>query len=161
MVGATSLERAWARIRRRAEQFPDQWEGQDLVGEEPQRVLAARRSPRRALVTANFPAVSRWSPADRPAGLSVVAMSGNMSRGQAAVISQLAPDRSAPITFVGDGDPMGLHAYVTLRVHLGVGSPDPALGSARPPTSRSRGAAARDERRRASPGPPGGKCSAR
>jgi hypothetical protein len=49
----------------------------------------------------------------------IVAASGIVTRPQAAILEKLASDTSAPIAFVGDADPMGLHTYVSLRVHLG------------------------------------------
>ena len=49
----------------------------------------------------------------------LVAASGIVTRPQAAILEKLASDKSAPIAFVGDADPMGLHTYASLRGHLG------------------------------------------
>lgn len=114
-----ALEQSWQRVRRLAERYPDGWLGQDLVGDAPLRVFAGAGVPRRVLVVTKQPALIRWPKSDWPSGLVLVAASGIVTRPQAAVLEKLASDRSAPIAFVGDADPMALHTYACLRVHLG------------------------------------------
>jgi hypothetical protein len=114
-----ALEQSWLRVRRLAEKYPDEWEGQDLVGEDPLRVFAGEQAPRRVLVVTKAPALRRWERTDWPAGLVVVAAVGMLTRAQAAVLGRLASVTSAPIAFVGDADPMALHTYLCLRVYLG------------------------------------------
>jgi DNA topoisomerase VI subunit A len=113
------VERSWSRVRQLAERHPDQWEGQDLVGEAPLRVFVGQRAARRVLVVTKEAALRRWNRSDWPVGLLVVVASGMITRAQAAVLAELAIDRSLPIAFVGDADPMSLHTYLSLRAHLG------------------------------------------
>src|SRR5262245_60372197 len=75
--------------------------------------------PRRVLVVTKEAPLRRWRRSDWPGGLVLVVASGIVTRPQAAILERLASDRSAPIAFVGDADPMGLHTYVSLRGHLG------------------------------------------
>ena len=118
-MGTRALEQSWQQVRRLAERHPDDWLGQDLVGDDPLRIFAGARVPRRVLVVTKEAAAMRWPKLDRPGGLVLVVASGIVTRPQAAILEKLASDRSAPIAFVGDADPMGLHTYVSLRVHLG------------------------------------------
>ncbi len=118
-MGPRALEQSWLRVRRLAEQHPKDWEGQDLVGDAPLRVFAGARAPRRVLVVTKEAPIVRWDRSDWPAGLVVVVAAGMLTRAQAAILGQLAADTSVPIAFVGDADPMDLHTYLCLRVHLG------------------------------------------
>lgn len=118
-MGIRALEQSWQQVRRLAERHPDGWLGQDLVGDDPLRIFAGAGVPRRVLVVTKAPAAIRWPTSDWPRGLVLVVASGIVTRPQAAIIERLASDRSAPIAFVGDADPMGLHTYVSLRGHLG------------------------------------------
>jgi hypothetical protein len=118
-MGIRALEQSWQQVRRLAEQHPDDWLGQDLVGDAPLRVFAGAGVPRRVLVVTKEPVLRRWPNSDWPSGLVLVAASGIVTRPQAAILERLASDKSAPIAFVGDADPMGLHTYISLRVHLG------------------------------------------
>jgi hypothetical protein len=119
VTGIRALEQSWQKVRRLAERHPDDWLGHDLVGDEPLRIFAGAGVPRRVLVVTKEPALIRWRKADWPSGLVLVAASGIVTRPQAAILERLASDRSAPIAFVGDADPMGMHTYLSLRVHLG------------------------------------------
>jgi hypothetical protein len=83
------------------------------------RIFAGAGVPRRVLVVTKEAAATRWPTSDWPRGLVVVVASGIVTRPQAAILDKLASDRSAPIPFVGDADPMGLHTYASLRNHLG------------------------------------------
>ena len=118
-MGPRALEQSWQQVRRLAARHPNDWLGQDLVGDAPLRIFAGAGVPRRVLVVTKEPALIRWPKSDWPTGLVLVAASGIVTRPQAAILENLASDRSAPIAFVGDADPMGLHTYVSLRVHLG------------------------------------------
>ena len=118
-MGTRELEQSWQEVRRLAEQQDDEWKGEDLVGDEPLRIFAGARVPRRVLVVTTEAAARRWPNSDWPSGLVLVVASGIVTRPQAAILEKLASDRSAPIAFVGDADPMGLHTYVSLRGHLG------------------------------------------
>jgi DNA topoisomerase VI subunit A len=118
-MGTRALEQSWLEVRRLAEQHPDDWEGQDLEGDAPLRIFAGSRAPRRVLVVTKEAVLKRWPKSDWPGGLVVVVASGIVTRPQAAVLEKLASDRSVPIAFVGDADPMGLHTYASLRGHLG------------------------------------------
>ena len=118
-MGTRALEQSWQQVRRLAEKHADDWEGQDLVGDSPLRIFAGSRVPRRVLVVTKEAPLKRWPKSDWPSGLVVVAASGIVTRPQAAIIEKLASDTSAPIAFVGDADPMGLHTYASLRGHLG------------------------------------------
>jgi len=118
-MGTRVLEQSWQQVRRLAERHPDGWLGQNLVGDAPLRIFAGARVPRRVLVVTKEAAAIRWPISDWPSGLVVVVASGIVTRPQAAILEKLASDRSAPIAFVGDADPMGLHTYVSLRAHLG------------------------------------------
>jgi hypothetical protein len=117
-MSARALEQSWQQVRRLAERHPG-WLGQDLLGDAPLRIFAGARVPRRVLVVTKEAAAIRWPISDWPSGLVVVVASGIVTRPQAAILEKLASDRSAPIAFVGDADPMGLHTYVSLRGHLG------------------------------------------
>lgn len=114
-----ALEQSWRKVRRLAEKHPGEWLGQDLDGDEGLRFYAGAGVPRRVLVTTKAPALWRWPRPDWPSGLVCVAAVGNITRPQAAIIEKLASDGSVPIPFVGDADPMALHTYASLRVHLG------------------------------------------
>jgi hypothetical protein len=118
-MGTRALEQSWQQVRRLAERYPDDWLGQDLVGDAPLRIFAGAGVPRRVLVVTKQPALIRWPKSDWPSGLVLVAASGIVTRPQAAILEKLASDKSAPIAFVGDADPMGLHTYASLRGHLG------------------------------------------
>lgn len=118
-MGTRALEQSWQQVRRLAEQHADDWEGQDLVGDAPLRIFAGARVPRRVLVVTKEAILKRWRNSDWPSALVLVVASGIVTRPQAAILEKLASDRSAPIAFVGDADPMGLHTYVSLRGHLG------------------------------------------
>jgi hypothetical protein len=118
-MGTRALEQSWQEVRLLAEQYPDDWLGQDLVGDAPLRIFPGAGVPRRVLVVTKEAPLRRWPKSDWPSGLVLVAASGIVTRPQAAILEKLASDRSAPIAFVGDADPMGLHTYVSLRVHLG------------------------------------------
>ncbi len=118
-MGTRALEQSWQEVRRLAEQYPDDWLGQDLVGDAPLRIFAGAGVPRRVLVVTKQPALIRWPKSDWPSGLVLVAASGIVTRPQAAILEKLASDKSAPIAFVGDADPMGLH---TVRRHLRCGA---------------------------------------
>ena len=118
-MGIRALEQSWRQVRRLAEKQADDWDGQDLVGDSPLRIFAGSRVPRRVLVVTKEAPLKRWPKSDWPSGLVVVAASGIVTRPQAAIIEKLASDTSAPIAFVGDADPMGLHTYASLRGHLG------------------------------------------
>jgi DNA topoisomerase VI subunit A len=118
-MGTRALEQSWQQVRRLAEQHADDWEGQDLVGDAPLRIFAGARVPRRVLVVTKEAVLKRWRKSDWPSGLVLVVASGIVTRPQAAILEKLASDTSAPIAFVGDADPMGLHTYVSLRGHLG------------------------------------------
>src|SRR5262249_15467476 len=85
----------------------------------PLRIFAGAGVPRRVLVVTKQPALIRWPKSDWPSGLVLVAASGIVTRPQAAILEKLASDKSAPIAFVGDADPMGVHTYASLRGHLG------------------------------------------
>src|SRR5262245_66045096 len=117
-MSTRALEQSWQQVRRLAERHPG-WLGQDLVGDAPLGIFAGARLPRRVLVVTKNAAAIRWPISDWPSGLVVVVASGIVTRSQAAVLRKLASDRSAPVAFVGDADPMGLHTYVSLRGHLG------------------------------------------
>lgn len=119
MTGVQALERSWLRVRRLAERYPDQWGGEDLLGEDPLRVFAGARNPRRVLVATSEAALKRWERSEWPPGLVVVVAAGMLSHAQASVIGGLATKSSVPIAFVGDAGPMGLHTYLSLRGHLG------------------------------------------
>lgn len=114
-----AMEQSWLRVRRLAERYPDEWGGEDLVGEDSLQVFAGVRPPRRVLVVTSEAAVKRWERTDWPADLAVVVVAGRLTRAQAAVLGGLAPDTSAPIAFIGNASPMGLHTYLSLRVYLG------------------------------------------
>ncbi|MET0554439.1 MAG: hypothetical protein ABW221_15450 [Vicinamibacteria bacterium] len=114
-----ALEQSWHQVRRLAERHPGEWLGEDLVGDAPLRVFAGAGVPRRVLVVTKEAALIRWPKSEWPSGLVLVAAAGIVTRPQAAVLERLASDRSAPIAFVGDADPMGLHTYASLRRHLG------------------------------------------
>jgi hypothetical protein len=120
-MGTRALEQSWQLVRRLAEQHPDDWhEGYDLVGDSPLRIFGAGAGvPRRVLVVTNQPVVHRWRKSDWPTGLVIVVTAGIVTRPQAAILERLASDKSAPIAFVGDADPMGLHTYASLRGYLG------------------------------------------
>jgi len=118
-MGTRALEQSWQEVRRLAEQYPDDWLGQDLVGDAPLPIFAGKGVPRRVLVVTNQPVVHRWRKSDWPNGLVIVVTAGIVTRPQAAILEKLASDKSAPIAFVGDADPMGLHTYASLRGHLG------------------------------------------
>jgi hypothetical protein len=117
--GTRALEQSWQRVRRLAARYPDDWLGEDLLGDAPLRVFAGAGVPRRVLVVTKEAALIRWPKSDWPSGLVLVAASGIVTRPQAAILKNLASDRSAPIGFVGDADPMALHTYASLRGHLG------------------------------------------
>lgn len=119
MLGTRRLERSWSRVRALAKQYPDQWGGEDLQGEDPLRIYAGVRRPRRVLVVTSEPALKRWGRAEWPPELVVVVAAGMVSKAQASVIAGLAPDVSPPIAFVGNAGPMGLHTYLSLRGYLG------------------------------------------
>src|SRR5437870_4285176 len=118
-MGTRALEQSWQQVRRLAERHPDDWLGQDLVGDAPLRIFAGAGVPRRVLVVTKEAPLRRWPKSDWPSGLVLVAASGIVTRPQAAILEKLASDKSLPIAFVGDADPMGLHTYVSLRGHLG------------------------------------------
>jgi hypothetical protein len=120
-MGARALERSWQQVQGLVERHPDDWhEGYDLVGDSPLRIFGAGAGvPRRVLVVTNQPVVHRWRKSDWPSGLVIVVTAGIVTRPQAAILAKLASDKSAPIAFVGDADPMGLHTYASLRGHLG------------------------------------------
>jgi hypothetical protein len=117
-MGIRALEQSWQQVRRLAERHPG-WLGQDLVGDDPLRIFAGAGVPRRVLVVTKEAVAIRWPISDWPRGLVVVVASGIVTRRQAAILEKLASDRAAPIAFVGDADPMGLHTYVSLRTYLG------------------------------------------
>ena len=119
MTSARALEQSWLRVRRLAKRYPDGWGGEDLVGEGPLLVFTGTQGGRRVLVVTGEAALKRWERSDWPAGLVVVVAAGMLTRAQAAVIGDLASDKSVPIAFVGGADPMALHTYLTLRLHLG------------------------------------------
>ncbi len=115
-----ALDESWERVRRLVERHPKDWEGQDLGGEAALRVFASgQRPPRRVLVVTKEAPVRRWSRSDWPPGLVVVVASGNLTRPQVAALGALASDKSVPVVFVGDADPMALHTFQCLRVYLG------------------------------------------
>jgi hypothetical protein len=118
-MGTRALEQSWQQVRRLAERHHKDWLGQDLVGDAPLRIFAGAGVPRRVLVVTKEAALRRWPKSDWPRGLVLVAASGIVTRPQAAILERLASDKSAPIAFVGDADPMGLHTFASLRVHLG------------------------------------------
>src|SRR5262245_51345448 len=120
-MGARALEQSWQQVRRLVEHHPDDWqEGYDLVGDSPLRIFGAGAGvPRRVLVVTNQPVVHRWRKSAWPSGLVIVVTAGIVTRPQAAILEKLASDKSAPIAFVGDADPVGLHTYASLRGHLG------------------------------------------
>jgi hypothetical protein len=118
-MGTRTLEQSWQQVRRLAEQHADDWDGQDLVGDAPLQIYAGSGVPRRVLVVTKEAPLKRWPKSDWPSGLVLVVASGIVTRPQAAILEKLASDRSVPIAFVGDADPMGLHTYVSLRGHLG------------------------------------------
>jgi hypothetical protein len=119
--GTRALEQSWQQVRRLVEQYPDDWhEGYDLVGDFPLRIFGAGAGvPRRVLVVTTEAVAKRWPNSDWPSGLVIVVTAGIVTRPQAAVLEKLASDRSVPIAFVGDAEPMGLHTYASLRGHLG------------------------------------------
>ncbi|HSN91249.1 MAG TPA: hypothetical protein VLS93_08465 [Anaeromyxobacteraceae bacterium] len=118
-VDRRAVARSWTRVRQLADRYPDQWEGQDLAGDGPLRVFAGARTPRRVLVVTKEAVLSRWPIADRPPGLAVVVASGISTPAQSGILARLAPAPSAPIAFVGDADPMGLHTCLSMLAHLG------------------------------------------
>ena len=118
-MNARVLEESWQRVCQLAERHPGEWEGQDLTGEAPLRVFAGSGTPHQVLVSTKEAAVRRWDKSDWPPGLVVVVAIGRLTRAQAAVIGGLAQERSTPIPFVGDADPVSLHTFLSLRVHLG------------------------------------------
>ena len=118
-MGTRALEQSWQEVRRLAERHPDDWLGQDLVGDDPLRIFAGAGVPRRVLVVTKQGAAIRWPMSNWPSGLVLVVASGIVTRPQAAILEKLASDKSTRIAFVGDADPMGLHTYVSLRGHLG------------------------------------------
>jgi hypothetical protein len=114
-----SLVNSWIRVRRLAQRYASDFEGHDLTGEMPLRVYAGERSAGRVLVTTNDPVVRRWGRAARPRDLAVVVTAGILTSGQAALIARLSSRNAGPIPFVGDADPMSLHAFISLRAYLG------------------------------------------
>lgn len=119
MTGVRTLEQSWLQVRRLAKRYPDQWGGEDLLGEDPLRVFARSRNPRRVLVATSEAALKRWDRSEWPTGLVVVMAAGMLSQAQASIIRALAPKSSDRVAFVGDAGPMGLHTYLSLRAHLG------------------------------------------
>lgn len=113
------LEQSWLRVRRLAERYPDEWGGEDLLGEDPLRVFAGARDPRRVLVVSSEAALKRWDRSEWPAGLVVVVATGRVSKAQANIIGAIAAKSPLPIGFVGDASPMGLHTYLSLQGYLG------------------------------------------
>jgi len=113
-----ALEQSWEQVRRLAEQYDDEWEGQDLAGDSPLQLFTAGSVPRRVLIVTKEAVASRlpryWS-----SGFVAVVKSGVFTSAQAAVLDQLASDELLPIPFIGDADPMGLHTYLSLKSQLG------------------------------------------
>jgi hypothetical protein len=119
MMTARLLEQSWLRVRRLAERYPNQFGGEDLLGEDPLRVFTGTQRPRRVLVASSEAALKRWDRSEWPPGLVVVVTAGMVSKAQASIIGAMAAKSPHPIGFVGDASPMGLHTYLSLKSYLG------------------------------------------
>lgn len=119
MVNVRALERSWSEVRRLAGRYPDEWEGEDLEGVDPVWVFAPPKRPRRILVVTKHAVLSRWERQRWPPDLAVVIARGMLTRGQARAVGGLDAAGRSPIRFLGDADPMDLHAYLSLRACLG------------------------------------------
>jgi hypothetical protein len=102
-----------------AQRFPKQWDGEDLDGLDSISVYVPRTRARRIVVVTKEAGLRRWDRSLWPSDLAVVVARGMVTREQARLIGRLDGGRSSPIRFLGDADPMDLHAFVSLRSYLG------------------------------------------